>query len=153
MKHMHLWIYLIFKSRGHTTLTKTSQDLPNRNTRNSVVFLPCFISSYSHPSANAFLAVQITLVSHMTIMWHFNFSYKMYTRVVFNGADQPQRLVIENDDSVFVDEGQILGELLLSTICGSDIHTVKGMRNEPVPRYVRARTPVCVTLSWSTRCI
>ena len=49
MKHMHLWIYLIFKSSSHTTLTKTSQDSPNRNTRNSVVFLACYISSYSRP--------------------------------------------------------------------------------------------------------
>ena len=47
---MQLWIYLIFKSRSQTTLTKTSQDLPNRNTRNLVVFLACCISSYSRPS-------------------------------------------------------------------------------------------------------
>ena len=71
MKHMYLLIYLIFKSRNHTTLTKTSQDSPNRNARNSVVFLASYISSYSRPRLNTYTIVPLKKTNYYILFGEY----------------------------------------------------------------------------------
>ncbi len=51
---------------------------------------------------------------------------------VFHGAGQPLELV-RRDAEIILDSGQCLVEVLLATVCGSDLHTVDGRRREPVP--------------------
>ena len=51
---------------------------------------------------------------------------------VFHGAGQPLELV-RRDAEIILDSGQCLVEVLLATVCGSDLHTVDGRRGEPVP--------------------
>ncbi len=58
------------------------------------------------------------------------------SRVVFFGADRTPSLIYEETTVPEIQDGEILAKIILATICGSDIHTIKGMRAEAVPRYV-----------------
>jgi putative phosphonate catabolism associated alcohol dehydrogenase len=53
------------------------------------------------------------------------------TAMVFSGPGLPlePRIV----DSVSLSRGEVLVEVELSTVCGSDVHTVRGDRHEPTP--------------------
>lgn len=59
-------------------------------------------------------------------------------RVVFKGADVEPCLVLEKAPIPDIQDGEILGKILVATICGSDIHTIKGRRKEAVPRYAHS---------------
>ncbi len=56
-------------------------------------------------------------------------------RVVFNGPNE--LLESEIADVPEIEEGEILGKVRAATICGSDLHTIIGRRQEPVPRYIK----------------
>lgn len=56
-------------------------------------------------------------------------------RVVFRGPAAEPCLSIEQAELPQISEGEILGQIKAATICGSDLHTFLGKRNEPVPRY------------------
>jgi putative phosphonate catabolism associated alcohol dehydrogenase len=51
---------------------------------------------------------------------------------VFHGAGQPFEFV-ERSVEFSLGSGQCLVEILVATVCGSDLHTVDGRRREPVP--------------------
>jgi putative phosphonate catabolism associated alcohol dehydrogenase len=51
---------------------------------------------------------------------------------VFHGAGKPFEIV-ERSLEFQLGDGQCLVEVVLATICGSDLHTVDGRRREPVP--------------------
>ena len=51
---------------------------------------------------------------------------------VFHGTGKPFEFVEQNVD-FNLGGGQCLVQISLATICGSDVHTVDGRRNEPVP--------------------
>ena len=55
-------------------------------------------------------------------------------KLVFYGKENKEHLVCENASLPKVGDGQILGKVLLSTICGSDLHTFAGTRIENLPR-------------------
>jgi D-arabinose 1-dehydrogenase-like Zn-dependent alcohol dehydrogenase len=42
--------------------------------------------------------------------------------------------VLEKAPIPEITEGEVLGKILVATICGSDIHTIQGRRKEPIPR-------------------
>ena len=56
-------------------------------------------------------------------------------RVVFRGPAAEPCLSTEQAELPQISEGEILGQIKAATICGSDLHTFLGKRNEPVPRY------------------
>ncbi|XP_031558036.1 sorbitol dehydrogenase-like [Actinia tenebrosa] len=60
-------------------------------------------------------------------------SLSYLTRVVFKGSDVEPCLVLEKAPIPDIEDGEILGKILLATICGSDIHTIEGRRKEAVP--------------------
>lgn len=51
---------------------------------------------------------------------------------VFDGAGQPFRM-LELPLPTRLDDGELLVRVTLSTICGSDLHTIEGRRSEPTP--------------------
>ena len=53
-------------------------------------------------------------------------------RVIFHGPKK--RLESEFAEIPEIEEGEILGRITAATICGSDLHTIIGRRQEPVPR-------------------
>ena len=57
------------------------------------------------------------------------------TRAVFKGSEITPKLAIEKVDCPEgeLEDGEILGRILVATICGSDLHTVQGKRKEQVP--------------------
>lgn len=48
-------------------------------------------------------------------------------------SPQPAQAVDEADGSMYVCMHQVLLELELATICGSDLHTISGLRSSPTP--------------------
>ena len=56
-------------------------------------------------------------------------------RVVFQGPATEPCLAMEHAELPKIKEGEILGHVKAATICGSDLHTFLGKRNEPFPRY------------------
>ena len=58
------------------------------------------------------------------------------TRMVFLGANRKPCMLPQKCPLPEVKEGEILIKIRLATICGSDIHTINGMRNEATPRYI-----------------
>ena len=52
-------------------------------------------------------------------------------RVIFHGPKK--RLESEFAEIPEIEEGEILGRITAATICGSDLHTIIGRRQEPVP--------------------
>lgn len=61
-----------------------------------------------------------------------NATSTMAQRVLFYG---PKKL-LEGEIATLpeIGEGEILGKVRAATICGSDLHTIIGRRQEPVPR-------------------
>lgn len=55
-------------------------------------------------------------------------------RVVFLGPTAEPCLSTEYAEIPKIKEGEILGLVKAATICGSDLHTFLGKRNEPFPR-------------------
>ena len=55
-------------------------------------------------------------------------------RVVFQGPAAEPLLTTEQAELPKINEGEILGKIKAATICGSDLHTFLGKRNEPFPR-------------------
>ena len=54
-------------------------------------------------------------------------------RVVFQGPAIELCLTTEQAELPKIKEGEILGQIKAATICGSDLHTFLGKRNEPFP--------------------
>lgn len=57
-------------------------------------------------------------------------------RAVFYGFHANPSVVLENVPLPEIQEGEILGKILVATVCGSDLHTLQGRRNVPTPRFV-----------------
>ena len=62
-------------------------------------------------------------------------------RMLYHGHESNTKRIYEIEacsvpDKCHMKSGEILGKVLLSTICGSDLHTLKGLRKEKVPRCV-----------------
>ena len=55
-------------------------------------------------------------------------------RLVFVGGDVDPPLVHEEIPIPELKPGEILGKVLMASICGSDLHTISGRRKEAVPR-------------------
>lgn len=55
-------------------------------------------------------------------------------RLVFVGSDVDPPLVHEEIPIPELKPGEILGKVLMASICGSDLHTISGRRKEAVPR-------------------
>ena len=55
-------------------------------------------------------------------------------RVVFRGSAEHPCLVEETVPLPDLKPGEILGKILVATICGSDLHTISGKRQEALPR-------------------
>ena len=55
-------------------------------------------------------------------------------RVVFQGPSAERLLETEYAKLPDIEEGEILGKIKAATICGSDLHTILGKRQEPFPR-------------------
>ena len=87
------------------------------NLSNSAKILPAF-------SANRMLSVRVD-----------NATSTEAQRVVFHG---PKKLLQTEIAGIpEIGEGEILGKIRAATICGSDLHTIIGRRQEPVPRLVK----------------
>ena len=63
--------------------------------------------------------------------------------LVFHGIDEAKKipkLSIEEfplpDNPSQLSDGQVLLSLSLATVCGSDLHTLRGRRVEPTPRFI-----------------
>lgn len=56
-------------------------------------------------------------------------------RAVFRGPKTPLQTEFANVPKI--EEGEILGKVKAATICGSDLHTIIGRRQEPTPRFVK----------------
>lgn len=54
-------------------------------------------------------------------------------RLVFVGSDVDSPLVHEEIPIPELKTGEILGKVLMASICGSDLHTISGRRKEAVP--------------------
>ena len=65
-------------------------------------------------------------------------------RVIFHGPKM--RLESEFAAIPEIEEGEILGKITAATICGSDLHTIIGRRQEPVPRYKSKYLRFCLYL-------
>ena len=63
-------------------------------------------------------------------------------RVIFYGAKK--QLKSEMAQVPDIGEGEILGKIKAATICGSDLHTIIGRRQEPVPRFVKIFSLFCI---------
>lgn len=59
-------------------------------------------------------------------------------RLVFLGIHAQPCLVQEVVTIPKLKAGEILGKMLMATICGSDLHTVSGKRKEVTPRYFKS---------------
>ena len=62
-------------------------------------------------------------------------------RMLYHGHESSTKRIYEIEacsvpDKRHIKSGEILGKVLLSTMCGSDLHTLKGLRKEKVPRCV-----------------
>ena len=53
-------------------------------------------------------------------------------RVIFHGPNKALESEITEVPEIV--DGEILGRIRAATICGSDLHTIIGRRQEPVPR-------------------
>ncbi len=53
--------------------------------------------------------------------------------LVYHGADAPHPLALATIDAVDLAPGEVLVEIELATVCGSDLHTVSGARTTPTP--------------------
>ena len=51
---------------------------------------------------------------------------------LFKGSGQAFQLQ-SRTEQIALQPGEVLVEILLATICGSDIHTIEGNRSEPLP--------------------
>ena len=54
-------------------------------------------------------------------------------RVVFLGSHVDPCLIQEEVPIPELKSGELLGKLLMATICGSDLHTISGRRKEATP--------------------
>ena len=73
-------------------------------------------------------------------------------RVVFQGPATEPCLVTEQAELPKINEGEILGQIKAATICGSDLHTFIGKRNEPFPRY-GSNIKCDMTFKFETTCV
>ena len=55
------------------------------------------------------------------------------TRIVYERVEEKPRTFAENIKIPDLKDGEILGKILSATICGSDMHTLSGKRNEASP--------------------
>lgn len=57
-------------------------------------------------------------------------------RIVFLGSHAEPCLIQEVVAIPMLKSGEILGKVRMATICGSDLHTISGIRKEATPRFV-----------------
>ena len=84
--------------------------------------------------------------SHMTCKSH-HVTGKMSnaSQVVFVGADKKPSLLHDTKNVPTIKDGEVLAKIRLATICGSDLHTILGKRQEATPRYVKNSTFSCIS--------
>ena len=63
--------------------------------------------------------------------------------VVFLGPTKEPCLKMEEVPNLpTITDGEILGKFLISTICGSDLHTIQGKRIEPCTKVIQTVLPL-----------
>lgn len=119
----------------HPTHTLTVSHIQSQPNSPSVTLLASHNHSQSHYYARAATVNCAYNQSHAYPFCSFSTMVGNARVAVFTEAGQPLSL-LHLPLPTEVKEGQLLCRILLAGICGTDLHTVSGRRNEATPRYV-----------------